>query len=131
MYNKFCKKQLWECSRELSAVAMGALPAETVIRDATLVNVCTRELMEHTDVAIHSGRIALVGDGSHCIGEKTKVIDAKGAYITPGLLDAHIHIESSMLSAGEYARAVIPHGTVGIYYDRTRFAMCLEARALK
>ncbi len=117
MYNKFCKKQLWECSRELSAVAMGTLPAETVIRDATLVNVCTRELMEHTDVAIHSGRIALVGDGSHCIGEKTKVIDAKGAYIAPGLLDAHIHIESSMLSAGEYARAVIPHGTVGIYYD--------------
>ncbi len=117
MYNKFCKKQLWECSRELSAVALGKIPAETVIQNAKLVNVCTKEIMENTDVAIHSGRIALVGDAAHCIGEGTKVIDAGGAYIAPGLLDGHIHIESSMLSAAEYARAVIPHGTVGIYYD--------------
>ncbi len=117
MYNKFCKKQLWECSKELSAVAMGRIPAETVIINAKLVNVCTKEIMENTDVAIHSGRIALVGDAKHCIGEGTKVIDAKGQYIAPGMLDGHIHIESSMLSAGEYAKAVIPHGTVGIYYD--------------
>ena len=106
MYNKFCKKQLWECSRELTDVAMGRLPAETVIRDAKLINVCTGEILEHTDVAVHSGRIALVGDAAHCVGEGTKVIDAKGAYIAPGMLDGHIHIESSMLSAGEYARAV-------------------------
>ena len=117
MYNKFCKKQLWECSRELSAVAMGTLPAETVIKNAKLINVCTKEILENTDVAIHSGRIALVGDASHCIGEGTTVIDANGAYIAPGMLDGHIHIESSMLSAGEYARSVIPHGTTGIYYD--------------
>ena len=77
MYNKFCKKQLWECSKELVAVAMGRIPAETVIKNARLVNVCTKEIMENTDVAIHSGRIALVGDASHCIGEGTKVIDAQ------------------------------------------------------
>ena len=117
MYNHFCKKQLWECSKELVATAMGNIPAETVIKNAKLVNVCTREIMEGTDVAIHSGRIALVGDASHCVGEGTKVIDAAGAYLAPGMLDGHIHIESSMLSPSEYARAVIPHGTVGIYYD--------------
>ena len=117
MYNKFCKKQLWECSRELTAVALGNLEAETVIKNAKLINVCTKEVMDHTDVAIHSGRIALVGDASHCVGEHTKVIDANGMYIAPGMLDGHIHIESSMLSPGEYARAVIPHGTTGIYYD--------------
>ena len=117
MSQKFCKKPLWECSRELSLVALGKLPAELVIKHAKLVNVCTREIMENTDVAIHSGRIALVGDASHCIGEQTKVMDAEGMYIAPGLLDGHIHIESSMLSAGEYARAVIAHGTTGIYYD--------------
>ena len=114
---KFCKKPLWECSRELAAVAAGTLPAETVITGAKLVNVCTHEIQENTDVAIHSGRIALVGDAKHCIGEGTRVIDAQGMYITPGLLDGHMHIESSMLSAGEYARAVIPHGTAGVYYD--------------
>lgn len=117
MFNKFCKKQLWECSKELSAVAMGNIPAETVIINAKLVNVCTKEIIENISVAIHSGRIALVGDASHCIGEATKVIDAEGMYIAPGFLDGHIHIESSMLSAGEYARSVIPHGTTGIYYD--------------
>ncbi len=117
MFNKFCKKQLWECSKDLSAVAMGRISAETVIKNAKLINVCTKEIMENTDVAIHSGRIALVGDASHCIGENTKVIDAEGMYIAPGMLDGHIHIESSMLSAGEYARSVIPHGTTGIYYD--------------
>lgn len=117
MYNKFCKKQLWECSRDLSATAMGNIPAEVVITNAKLVNVCTKEIMEDVSVAIHSGRIALVGDASHCIGEGTQVIDAQGMYIAPGLLDGHIHIESSMLSPGEYARAVVPHGTTGIYYD--------------
>ncbi len=117
MYNAFCKKPLFECSKDLSAVALGKLPAETVIQNARLVNVCTREVQENIDVAIHSGRIALVGSATHCIGEGTTVIDAEGMYIAPGFLDGHIHIESSMLSAGEYARAVIPHGTVGIYYD--------------
>ncbi len=117
MFNKFCKKQLWEVSKELSAVALGKIPAETVIKNAKLINVCTKEVIEGTDVAIHSGRIALVGDASHCVGENTTVVDADGMYIAPGLLDGHIHIESSMLSAGEYARSVIPHGTVGIYYD--------------
>lgn len=117
MYNKFCKKQLFECSRTLADVALGRVPAETVILNARLINVCTGEILDGTGVAIHSGRIALVGDAVGCIGEGTKVIDADGSYIAPGLLDGHIHIESSMLSAGEYARAVIPHGTTGIYYD--------------
>lgn len=115
--NKFCKKPLWECSRDLSAVALGAKSAETVIRNARLVNVCTAEIQENTDVAIHSGRIALVGDASACIGPDTKIIDAEGQYIAPGMLDGHIHVESSMLSVCEYAKAVIPHGTTGIYYD--------------
>ena len=117
MINHFCKKPLWEVSKTLSAVAIGTIPADTVIRGGKVVNVCTAEIMENTDIAIAEGRIALVGDASHCIGEKTQVIDAQGQYIAPGLLDGHIHIESSMLSAGEYAKAVIPHGTTGIYPD--------------
>lgn len=114
---KFCKTQLWECSRTLSDVAMGRTPAETVIKNARLVNVCTHEIIDNTDVAISCGRIALVGNASHCIGENTKVIDANGQLIAPGFLDGHIHIESSMMTPVEYARAVLPHGTVGIYHD--------------
>jgi len=117
MQNAFCKKPLWEASTQLAAVAMGRSPADMVIRNARLVNVCTREILERTDVAIAQGRVALVGDAAHCIDENTAVIEAKGAYIAPGFLDGHIHIESSMMTAGNYARAVVPHGTVGIYAD--------------
>lgn len=117
MINHFCKTPLWEASPILAAVAQGRTPAEIVIRNGTLVNVCTHELQESIDVAISQGRIALVGDASHCIGEGTEVIDAAGAYIAPGFLDGHIHVESSMISVGEYARAVIPHGTTGIFMD--------------
>ena len=117
MINKFCTSPLWESSRTLAAVAQGFKPAETVIINARLINVCTGEIQPDTDVAIACGRIALVGDARHCIGENTVVLDAAGQYIAPGFLDGHIHVESSMMSVGEYARAVIPHGTVGIYMD--------------
>ena len=117
MINQFCKKPLWECSKTLSAVAQGLAPADTVIRGAKLVNVCTAEIQEDVDVAIAEGRIAYLGQADHCIGENTQVIDAEGQYIAPGFLDGHIHVESSMMGVGEYARAVVPHGTVGIYWD--------------
>lgn len=117
MINHFCKKNLWECSQTLAAVAQGRQPAETVIKNAKLVNVCTAEIQEGVDVAIAEGRIAYIGQADHCIGEETKVIDAEGCYIAPGFLDGHIHVESSMMGVGEYARAVVPHGTAGIYWD--------------
>ena len=117
MLNKFCKKPLYEVTRTLAKVAMGAEKADLVIKNARLVNVCTCEIQEGIDVAIAEGRIALVGDADHCIGGKTKVINAAGQYIAPGFMDAHIHVESSMISVGEYARAVVPHGTTGIFMD--------------
>lgn len=117
MLNHFCKKPLWEVSQTLVAVADGRKPADLVIKNARLVNVCTAEIQENIDVAVAEGRIALVGDAAHCIGSDTEVIDAHGQYLAPGFLDGHIHIESSMLSAGEYARAVVPHGTTAIYPD--------------
>ena len=117
MLNKFCKKPHYEVTLTLAKVAMGAEKADTVIRNARLVNVCTCEIQEGIDVAIAEGRIALVGDASQCIGDGTKVIDAAGQYIAPGFMDAHIHVESAMISVGEYARAVVPHGTTGIFMD--------------
>ena len=117
MINKFCKTPLWECSRTLSDVAMGRTPADTVILNSTLVNVCTHELQKSIDVALSCGRIAMVGDCNHCIGENTVVYDAEGKYLAPAFMDGHIHRESSMLTAGEYAKAVSAHGTSGIFMD--------------
>ncbi len=139
MVNNFCKIPLWECSRTLSETAMGKVPAETVILNTKLVNVCTAEILEGTDVAVACGRIALVGDAKHCIGKNTRVVDGSGLYLAPAFLDGHIHVESSMLTVGEYAKAVIPHGTSGIFMDPheicnvlgldgVRFMLCDAAR---
>ena len=117
MINNFCKKHLWEVTATLAAVAMGRVPADTVILDATLVNVCTKELIPHVDVAVAEGRVAIVGDCKHCIGEKTKVVNAEGKWLAPAFMDGHMHIESSMLMAGEYGKAVVPHGTSAVYMD--------------
>ena len=117
MINHFCKKPLWECSIRLAKVATGAEKADLVIKNARLINVCTREIMENISVAIAEGRIALVGDAAHCIGENTTVIDAQNKYLAPAFMDGHIHIESSMLSVGEYAKAVVAHGTSGVFID--------------
>lgn len=113
----FCKTPLHLCTKQLVATALGQEPADLVIRDARLVNVCTREILPHTDVAVRCGRVALVGDATHCIGQGTKVYEANGRYLAPAFMDGHIHVESSMLTATEYAKAVIPHGTSAIFMD--------------
>jgi adenine deaminase len=112
-------------------VAQGTQPAETVIKNARLVNVCTHEIQEGIDVAIAEGRIAYIGQADHCIGDTTTVIDAAGQYLAPGFLDGHIHVESSMLGVGEYVRAVIPHGTVGIYMDPHEICNVLGLEGVK
>ena len=131
MINHFCKKPLWECSKMLVAVAQGQKSADVVIKGARLINVCTAEIQENTDVAIVQGRIAYVGNANHCIGQNTQVIEANGAYIAPGFIDGHIHVESSMLGAGEFARAVVPHGTVGIMWDPHEICNVLGLEGVK
>lgn len=117
MINHFCKHPLWEVSAKLAAVAGGSQPADMVITHVNLVNVCTKEILPDISVAVSEGRIACVGDAEHCIGASTQILDGEGKYLAPGFLDGHIHVESSMMGVGEYARAVIPHGTTGIYMD--------------
>jgi adenine deaminase len=76
------------------------------------------EIVDGIDVAIAGERIAFVGaDASHAIGKKTHVIEAQGRYLVPGLLDGHVHIESSMVTVTEFVRAVVPHGTTGAFID--------------
>lgn len=104
--------------RELIDVAMGRAPAEVVIRQGIWVCVQSGEFIPQTDVAIKNGRIAYVGpNASHAIGANTQVIEAKGHYLVPGLLDGHMHVESGMLTVTEFVRAVAPHGTTGMFID--------------
>lgn len=118
MIKRFCKAPLWQVTKTLAAVAQGNEPADTVITHATLVNVNTREYQKDIDIAVAAGRIAYVGESAaHCVGPSTQVFDVQGAYVAPGFLDGHIHVESSMIGVSEYAKSVVPHGTTGIYMD--------------
>jgi len=113
------KLKSWnECAATLIDVAMGRKAAETLVRGGRWVNVYSGEIIPATDIAISEGRFSYVGpDGSHTIGESTHVIEAQGRYLVPGLCDAHMHVESGMVTVTEFARAVIPHGTTSMFID--------------
>ncbi|WP_424933256.1 adenine deaminase [Amaricoccus macauensis] len=103
---------------ELVAVAARRAPADMVIRNCRWVNVHSREVIEGTDIAIKAGRFAYCGPNAEpMIGPETKVLDAVGKFLVPGLCDAHMHIESGMLTVSQFARAVIPHGTTTMFVD--------------
>ncbi len=118
--------------RALIDVAMGRAAADIVIRKGTWVCVQSGEFVPQTDIAIKEGRIAYVGpDASHTIGERTQVIEAKGHYLTPGLLDGHMHVESGMLTVTEFVRAVAPHGTTAMFIDPHEIANVFGLKGVK
>ena len=99
-------------AEKLIRVARGLENADLVIKNANVVNVFNDEIKK-TDIAIFQGRIAGMGENYH--GEKE--IDVNGAYVTPAFIDGHVHIESSMCLPKEFARAVVPEGTVTVMAD--------------
>lgn len=105
-------------SVELVDVAMGRTPADLVVRGARWVCVQSGEILPGYDVAVKGAHIAFVGpDAGHAIGEATRVIEAEDRYLVPGLLDGHMHVESGMVTVTEFVRAVVPHGTTGMFVD--------------
>ncbi len=115
-----------DAAPRLIAVAAGRDAADMVIRGGIWINVHSREALPDHSIAIAAGRVAFVGpDAGHCIGPDTQIIEAKGRYMIPGLCDAHMHIESGMLTPAEFARAVIPHGTTSMFTDPHEIANVL------
>lgn len=121
-----------EVAPRLIAVAAGREAADMVIRGGIWVNVHSRETLPDHDIAIAAGRIAFVGpDAAHCVGPGTQIIEARGRYMLPGLCDAHMHIESGMLTPAEFARAVIPHGTTSMFTDPHEIANVLGLEGVR
>jgi adenine deaminase len=111
---------------------MGRVPADLVIRNGQWVSVQSGEIVPHTDIAVKDGRVAFVGsDASHTIGKKTKVIDANGRYLVPGLLDGHMHVESGMVTVTEFVRAVAVRGTTGMFIDPHEIANVFGLRGVR
>ncbi len=121
-----------ECAARLIAVAAGRESADMVLKGGTWINVHSRESLDNHDIAIADGRFAYCGpDATHCIGKNTQVIDAQGQFMIPGFCDAHMHIESGMLTPAEFARAVIPHGTTSMFTDPHEIANVLGLPGVK
>jgi adenine deaminase len=121
-----------ESAINLVAVAGGREPADLVIQNCQWVNVHTREILEDSQIAIAHGRFAYCGsNANHCIGAQTEVINAGGKFVIPGLCDGHMHIESGMLTPGQFARAVIPHGTTSMFTDPHEIANVLGLTGVK
>jgi adenine deaminase len=125
--------QPWsEIAPRLVDVAMGRKQADLVVRNGRWVNVYSGEIVPGADVAIVGGRFAYVGrDAGHTIGEGTKIVDAAGRYLVPGLCDGHMHVESGLVPVTEFARAVIPHGTTTMFVDPHEIANVLGMAGVK
>ena len=121
-----------ETTRELAATARGEIPATLVVRGGTLVSVTSGELLPNMSVAVRGSRIAYVGpDASHTLGDETRIVEAEGRYIAPGFLDGHCHIESSQITVTQFARAVLPLGTTGGFFDAHEITNVLGLRGLR
>ena len=101
------------------AIARGEQPAELLFKNAQLVNVLSGEIHK-ANVAVEDGRV--IGFGDY---KAKKTVDLKGAYLAPSLIDGHFHVESSMLTAPEFVRAVAPHGTGAMVIDPHEYANVL------
>ncbi|GAB4384795.1 MAG: adenine deaminase [Phycisphaerales bacterium] len=107
-------------------MARGDEPADLLLRNGRLINVFTREI-EHGPLAVFGGRIASVGVECRAGAE----IDLEGAYVAPGLIDAHMHVESTMLLPREFVRVAAPHGTTGVVFDPHEIANVLGVDGIR
>ncbi len=110
----------------LISVAKGETPADLILANARVINVFNGEI-EAASVAIHGERIAGVGN----YRQARKILDLGGRYIAPGFINSHIHPESSMLDIGQYARAVVPHGTTALVTDLHEIANVCGVEGIK
>lgn len=108
------------------AVARGDAPADLVLRNAMLVNVWSGEIYP-TDIIIHEGRIVALGSAYTAKEE----IDLGARYVCPGFIDAHVHIESSLCTPPEFARAVVPHGVTTVITDPHEIANVLGIQGIE
>ena len=108
------------------AVARQDKPADLILRNAQLINVITGEIYP-TDIVIHERYVVAVGEGYSAENE----VDLKGKYVSPGFIDAHVHIESSLVTPPEFSRAVLPHGITTVVTDPHEIANVLGLEGMR
>jgi len=114
-----------ECQR-LMAIIRGETPADLVLRNGKIVNVFSGEIYQ-ADIAVADGKIVSVG----CAIEAEETVDLAGQVLCPGFHDAHVHIESSMVTIPEFARTVVPRGTTTVVIDPHEIANVMGLDGIK
>ncbi|MEI6290712.1 MAG: adenine deaminase, partial [Chloroflexota bacterium] len=113
-------------TEELIRYAHGDQPVDLLLKNARLINVYSGEIYQ-TDIAIAGEMIAGIGLGYHA----KEVIDLQGRYVCPGFIDAHVHIESSMVPPREFAKVVLPHGVTTVISDPHEIANVLGLEGIR
>ncbi|MCX7774665.1 MAG: adenine deaminase [Spirochaetaceae bacterium] len=100
-------------NRHLIEAAAGEIICDVNYAHCTVVDVLGGRLIEDATISVKDGRVVGVNDGL----KARRTVDLEGMFLAPGLVDAHVHIESSLLTPGEYAKVVLPHGTTTVIAD--------------
>jgi adenine deaminase len=108
----------------------GDIKADTILEHCRIINVNTKEIL-NADIAIQSGYIVGIGDVSGMRDASTRIIDVNHYYVCPGLLDGHVHFESSMVTLSRFARKALEHGTTGIVIDPHEIANVLGRQGIE
>ncbi len=116
--------------RERVFAGEGRIKADTILNNCRIVNVNTKEIIKG-DISISAGFISGIGDVDKLTGDKTEIKDIKNAYVCPGLIDGHVHFESSMVTLTQFAEQSILHGTTGIVIDPHEIANILGMRGIR
>jgi len=115
--NRFSVHPLASMTRLLADVASARREPDLVIRDARMLSTYSERILPGREIWLSGGRIAAVKPTGSYKGTSAKIYDAKGGILAPGLVDPHIHIESSMVTACAYAEAALLNGTTTIFCD--------------
>ncbi len=113
--NRFSVAPLSQLTRELAAVASGRQAPDLVLTNARILSAYTERILDDREVWLYGGRVAAVTRAGSAKG--APIYDVQGGILAPGLVDPHIHIESSMMTACAYAEAALLNGTTTIFCD--------------
>ncbi len=129
---RFSVPPLHQVTRDLADVAAGRSPADLVIRDARILSTYSERILENKEVWIKHGRIAAIQPaGTAQIGEHTTIYDAQGGILAPGLVDPHVHIESSMMTVCAFAEAALLNGTTTVFCDSHEIANVADVAGIE
>jgi len=131
---RFTVPPLHKVTRGLAAVAMGRQLPDLVVTGARILSTYTERIHGEREIWVKSGRIAAVRPAGACKpprGSNVRFFDARGGIVAPGLVDPHIHIESSMMTACAYAEPALLNGTTTIFCDSHEIGNVCDARGIE